>query len=81
VPGFAVTGWQVLVAPVGTPETIVNKLSNALRMVLGEPATREKLAMFANYPRTMSPAEVTEFVHAEQRLWRPVAERLAQAAQ
>jgi tripartite-type tricarboxylate transporter receptor subunit TctC len=81
IPGFAVTGWQVLVAPVGTSEAIVNKLSDALQRVLREPVTREKLAMFANYPRAMSLLEVTEFVQAEQRLWRPVAERLAQGPQ
>jgi tripartite-type tricarboxylate transporter receptor subunit TctC len=77
IAGFAVTGWQVLVAPVGTPELIVQKMSKVLRDALGEPAVRDRLATFANYPRPMSPAQVTEFIQTEQRMWKPVLEQLA----
>jgi tripartite-type tricarboxylate transporter receptor subunit TctC len=31
IPGFAATGWQVLVAPLGTPEPIIRKVADDLR--------------------------------------------------
>ena len=40
IPGFAASGWQALVAPVGTPESIVHKISDDLRKALGDPETR-----------------------------------------
>src|SRR5262249_53745659 len=37
IPGFSATGWQVLVAPVGTPEKIIRKVSEDLRKVVTDP--------------------------------------------
>src|SRR5215469_1797534 len=37
IPGFSATGWQVLVAPVGTPEQIISKVSDDLRKVVTDP--------------------------------------------
>src|SRR4030095_9349395 len=34
LPGFSPGGWAALVAPVGTPDAIVHKLSNDLREVV-----------------------------------------------
>jgi len=79
IPGFAATGWQILVAPVGTPEAIIRKASENLRQVVGDPEFRKKLAKLGSYARPMSPAEVTAFVHGEQRTWKPVVERIAAA--
>jgi tripartite-type tricarboxylate transporter receptor subunit TctC len=77
IPGFAATGWQVLVAPVGTPEAIVRKVSEDLRQVVGDPEFHKKLAKLGSYPRPMSPAEVTAFVQKEQRTWRAVLDQIA----
>src|SRR5258705_5021768 len=40
VPGFAAVGWQVLVAPAGTPEPIVRKVNVGLIEALTNPDTR-----------------------------------------
>ena len=77
VPGFAASGWQVMVAPVGTPERIVHKVSDDLRTALSNPEVRERLATLGRYERLMSPGEVTTFIHAEQQMWKPVLERIA----
>src|SRR6516165_10858460 len=37
IPGFSATGWQVLVAPIGTPEKIIRKVSEDLRKVVTDP--------------------------------------------
>ena len=36
LPGFNARDWAALVAPVGTPDAIVNKVSDALGKVVGE---------------------------------------------
>jgi tripartite-type tricarboxylate transporter receptor subunit TctC len=80
LPGFIASGWQAVVAPRGTPEAIVNKVSEDLRMVLNAPEYRDKLATRGSYARAMSPAEVTAFVHDQQRMWQPALERMASVA-
>jgi tripartite-type tricarboxylate transporter receptor subunit TctC len=77
IPGFSATGWQVLVAPIGTPETIVRKVSEDLRKVVSDPELKKKIAVRGSYTRAMSPAEATAFVQAEQRKWRPVVDMIA----
>jgi tripartite-type tricarboxylate transporter receptor subunit TctC len=77
LPGFNARGWAALVAPVGTPEAIVNKVSDALRKVVGESEVQKKLATTGSYVRPMSPAEVTSFIQADQQMWKPILERIA----
>jgi tripartite-type tricarboxylate transporter receptor subunit TctC len=76
-PGFAATGWQVLVAPIGTPEKIIGKVSEDLRKVVTDPDLKKRIATRGSYTRAMSPAETIAFVQAEQQKWRPVLERIA----
>jgi tripartite-type tricarboxylate transporter receptor subunit TctC len=70
-------GWAALVAPVGTPEGIVHKVSEALRQVVSESEVQKKLALTGNYMRPMAPAEVMAFIQAEQQMWTPILERIA----
>jgi len=77
LPGFQAMGWQGLVAPVGTPEAIVRKASEDLRKVVSDPTLAAQLAGRGSYPRPMSPAEVTAFIHDQQHQWGPVLQQLA----
>jgi tripartite-type tricarboxylate transporter receptor subunit TctC len=77
IPGFSATGWQVLVAPIGTPEKIIRKVSEDLREVVTDPDFKRKIASRGSYTRAMSPAEAITFVQAEQRKWKPVLELIA----
>jgi tripartite-type tricarboxylate transporter receptor subunit TctC len=77
IPGFQATGWQVVVAPLRTPETIIRKVSEDLRKVVTDPELQKKIATRGSYARAMSPAEATEFVQAEQRMWQPVVAKMA----
>ena len=76
IPGFAATGWQVLVAPIGTPEPVIRRVSGDLRDVVGEAEFQGKIAALGSYPRPMAPAEVTAFVQEEQRTWGPVVRQI-----
>ena len=75
--GFNARGWLALVAPVGTPDAIVHKLSEDLRSAVRDPATKTRLETTGNYPHPMTPAELLAFIHAEQQMWKPVLERIA----
>jgi tripartite-type tricarboxylate transporter receptor subunit TctC len=81
IPGFSATGWQILVAPVGTPEPIIGKVSDDLRKVVSDPEFKKKLAVLGSYSRAMSAAEATNFVHDEQRKWNSVVEQIARNSQ
>jgi tripartite-type tricarboxylate transporter receptor subunit TctC len=76
LPGFAAVGWQVLVAPAGTPEAIVRKVNGDLIKALNDPASKQKLAALGRDNRPMSPAEVTDFIHGEQRMWAPILQQI-----
>jgi tripartite-type tricarboxylate transporter receptor subunit TctC len=67
LPSFSPGGWLALVAPVGTPHTIVRKLSDDLRDAVLDPTTRTKLETTGNYPNPMSPSELLAFIQAELR--------------
>jgi tripartite-type tricarboxylate transporter receptor subunit TctC len=81
IPGFSATGWQIMAAPVGTPESIVSRVSEDLRKVVSDPEFKKKLAVLGSYSRAMSPAEATKFVHDEQRKWNSVLEQIARNSQ
>ena len=72
IPDFQATGWGILVAPVGTPEAIIDKISQDLRNVSLDPELQKKLAPLGSYTNPMSPAEATGFVHKQQQTWQPI---------
>ena len=77
LPGYSARGWLALVAPLGTPDAIVRKVSEDLNKVATDPAVKAKLAATGNYTNPMSPAELLSFIRAEQQLWKPVLEQIA----
>jgi tripartite-type tricarboxylate transporter receptor subunit TctC len=81
VPGFAAMGWFVVMAPAGTPEPILRKLSQDLNNVLDRPEVRARFQDIGSFVRSMSPAEVTAYIQDEQRIWRPLVKQIGLAAQ
>lgn len=79
LPGFEAGGWQVLVAPVGTPDTIVQKVNRDLIKALSEPETRARLARLGRDERPLSPAETLAFIQGEQRTWAPILQQIGGA--
>jgi tripartite-type tricarboxylate transporter receptor subunit TctC len=77
LPGFVSAGWQCVVAPVGTPEAIVNKISTDLRAVLVKPEIKDKIAARGAFVHPATPAEAEAFVHSQQVLWKPALEQVA----
>ena len=77
IPGFLAGGWNVLLAPVGTPDAIIQKASIDLKKALADAEVRSKLAALGAYVHSMTPAEVTAFAQDQQRTWQPIAQKIA----
>jgi tripartite-type tricarboxylate transporter receptor subunit TctC len=77
LPGFVAGGWNVLLAPVGTPDAIIQKAGADLRKAMDDAELKKKLAALGAYVVTMSPAEVTKFAQDQQKTWQPVAQKVA----
>jgi tripartite-type tricarboxylate transporter receptor subunit TctC len=76
IPDFFVGAWNVMLAPNGTPEAIINKVNADLKVVLDDPDVRTKLAANGGFVRHSTPQEVVSFVQGEQKTWRPILEKL-----
>ncbi len=75
LPEFQASGWNAMFAPKGTPATIVNKLSEALRASLDTPATKNRLETIgAILPQDVNrtPDGLRTFVAAEIEKWTPI---------
>lgn len=78
IPDFSATGWQVLVAPLGTPAPIVSKVSADLAKVVSDPDFKKRLSNIGSYSRAMTPEQVLAFVQKEQDIWLPVLQKISQ---
>src|ERR1700744_1978009 len=77
IPDFAASGWQVLVAPLGTPQPIIDKISIDLAKVMSDPDFKKKLANIGSFSRAMTPEQTLAFVNKEQQTWLPVLEKIS----
>ena len=77
IPGFFVGAWNVLVAPLGTPEAVIRKVNADLRTALEDTDVNAKLAANGGFPRHSTPDELIAFVQSEQKTWRPILQQLA----
>jgi tripartite-type tricarboxylate transporter receptor subunit TctC len=68
-PEFVLSFWTGVLAPAGTPASIVDKLNGALNDGLRSAETRESLARFNVEPNIASPARFGVFLAAEARKW------------
>jgi tripartite-type tricarboxylate transporter receptor subunit TctC len=78
LPGFSGSGWQVLVAPVGTPAPIIGKISADLSKVVSDADFKKKTAAFGNYPTAMTPEQLLAFVNQQQATWLPVVAKVSE---
>jgi tripartite-type tricarboxylate transporter receptor subunit TctC len=76
IPGFSATGWQVLVAPLGTPAAIIDKVEADLAKVVEDPDFQKRLANVGSYSYAMNAKEAQAFVEQQQATWLPVLQKI-----
>ena len=69
VTGFEAGGSNGLVVPAGTPPAIVERLNTAIVRIVNEPAMRKYLSEQGAEPRTMTPAEYSDYLKSEVAKW------------
>jgi tripartite-type tricarboxylate transporter receptor subunit TctC len=81
IPGFLVSGWFAMLAPMGTPDSIIQKVAADLTVALGEPELRQRFEALGVYARAMSPADTARFMRSERDHWKPVIKQADLIAQ
>jgi tripartite-type tricarboxylate transporter receptor subunit TctC len=74
-PGFEVLAWTGVATTKGVAKPIVDKLNAEVRRAIAVPAVSEKLKGLGSVPVSSTPAEVTEKVRSQVKLWKEVAEK------
>ena len=69
VPGYELVGWYGLLAPLGTPKNIVNKISSEIARALKTTEVQERLVSTGAEAVESSPAEFTKFLEKETLRW------------
>ena len=72
LPGYAAESWFVLMAPVGTPPAIVNKVSAEVDKILKKPEIIERFKGLGAEPVGGTPEQLGQFINAETRKWSQV---------
>jgi tripartite-type tricarboxylate transporter receptor subunit TctC len=72
LPGYVAESWFVLVAPAGTPQPIIDKLSAEVDRILKKPEVAERFATLGATPVGGTPKQLGDFIAAETRKWQKV---------
>ena len=73
VPGFEVDSWYAMFAPTGTPQPIIDKLSEAVSVVVKKPEIQEKLLGQGAEAVGSTAAELDSIVRSELTNWAKLA--------
>ena len=76
LPGFEAVGWQVLMAPPGTPDAVIQKVNADVIKAMSDPEAKKKLAALGRDDRSMSAAQTLSFIQGEQQKWAPIVEQI-----
>jgi len=68
-PGYSVVNWVAPIAPAGTPPAIIQKLNEATRAVLADPAAVKKLAAMGSRVEASTPDEFGKLIRSEYAKW------------
>ena len=71
-PGAVAYGWQGVSVAAGTPPAVVERLNTLLRAAIESPEVSKQMRDIGAELVPRSPAEMAEFVRAENATWRPL---------
>jgi tripartite-type tricarboxylate transporter receptor subunit TctC len=70
LPGYEVRSWIGIAAPAGTPDVVVEKLSEGLNKALEDEQTKTALERLGMTVHPMSVAQMGDFTRADRERWR-----------
>lgn len=76
LPGFEAVLHYGLLAPAGTPNDVVDKLSSELRKLVDTPEVRKQIHNEGGDPLTSTPAEYAADIDQEERKWGGLVKKL-----
>jgi tripartite-type tricarboxylate transporter receptor subunit TctC len=71
--GFSITAWIGVVAPKGTPDTVVQKLNAEIGRTLKDPEFSSQISKIGIDPLGSTPDEFAAFLHKEIPRWKQLA--------
>jgi len=71
-PGFDITTWHGLVAPIGTPQEVISRLHDTLVRAVAQPEARAQLVALGMEPVGSSPEEFAKVIAEDVRNWSEV---------
>ncbi|MDM9557651.1 Bug family tripartite tricarboxylate transporter substrate binding protein [Bordetella petrii] len=74
VPDFVVMAWKGLMAPAGTPDAVVERLSAAISQALADPKLRERLQAMGAEPLGSTPQQFAQQIASETAWWRELVQ-------
>lgn len=75
VPGYEVTSWNGVFAPVGTPPEIMSLLNRSIREVVAIPELKQRYADLGIEARASAPEDVKARLEADIKKWSALIER------
>jgi tripartite-type tricarboxylate transporter receptor subunit TctC len=80
-PGHSAITWNGLLAPAGTPQEIIDKVSAEMQSAQQDPAFRERLEKLGVTPIRHTPADFAKIIADDMAHWRVVVEQIGLKAQ
>lgn len=74
LPDFEVTTWYGLVAPAGTPASVIGKLNRTLNEIVADPAFRDRIEKVGAIAQSSSPEDFRRYMQTEFDRWTKVRE-------
>lgn len=71
-PKFLAETWNALLAPAGTPSTVLDALNRAFVSAVQDPAVRARMNELSVEPVGSTPAELGSFMREEVQRWAPI---------
>ena len=74
--GFEAISWNAMLAPAGTPDSVLNRVSELVARIMQDPAVQQKFASVYFTPIGSTAQQLASFLQTETNRWVPVIEQL-----
>ena len=75
MPGFDLAGWYGVLAPTGTPRTVIDRLNDEFRKAINAADMKERYVTLGLEPAGSSPEQFGTFIRSELAKWGEIIKR------